>query len=125
MNYGEKLKKTIQQSETTKLNAVNTQVEQQNRAALKERIKIERLITDLECDILYAIEIGSIPQIKVTDYSRRSLIDDSLSGKSKFQELWNQFTMRLQSVGLDLQVKYEHDGMGMESWLVISVDPLD
>lgn len=125
MDYGEKLKKIIQNAEASKIDAECAQIEKRNRAALKERMKIERLVADLNCDIMYAIERGTIPNIDVKNYALQDLVKDALTGNSKYQDVWNQFTKNLQASGLKIKITHAHDGMGMESWLIISVDPLE
>ena len=125
MNYGKILTKIINDAEKAKVKSVNASIEKQNRALLKERIKFERLIADLECDIMYDIKIGNIPQINVKDYTLQTLVKDALAGISRYQDLWTRFTENLKVYGLVLKITYEHDGMGIESWLVISVNPLD
>jgi hypothetical protein len=61
----------------------------------------------------------------VKDYGWQRDWTSARDGKAKYQTLWNDFFGWFETESLELTVTNDHDGVGYESWLVISAKPLD
>lgn len=72
-----------------------------------------------------AITEGKVPAVKVKTYTNRQWIQNAFDRKTEEDvDVMRAFELRLIDEGLDLVLSEEHDGMGIESWLVIRVKPI-
>ena len=124
MTPGEKLAETIDALELAKINSKRAQA---NADMEKIRIQRERrseYLDKLEQYFYETIEAGKVPYKKETNYTHESWIKAARDGKASNQDLWDQFSKRLATQKLRAVVKEQDDGMGMKSWITITVDPI-
>lgn len=126
MSLGSKLRKINDDADARKLAAEQHRIELQEA---KERLRIRRIcdtFADYKQRIISAIESGNLVYIPKmpNDWNGGTgigYIDDS---RHPDHALWVEFAEWAAAEGLKVKPVYEHDGMGMESWYVLTVKPI-
>lgn len=124
MKLGEKLKQTLDELEQAKVKGV----EAQNRADMikirRERQELENFLNDIRETFVYQINEGRVPLEKIENFDRESWLKKAVKGDAEHQDLWNDFRQYWRSEGLEPKVSEAHDGMGMKSWINLTVEVL-
>jgi len=98
------------------------------RAAALKKVEDDRTaLLDLTYGrIVRAITAGKEPKVKIKSYENQQWVSDCANPKKDALnfDVWLAFKDRLAAEGLRPVVVNEHDGMGMESWVVIKVQPI-
>lgn len=83
---------------------------------------LNNALISIEASIL----AGKEPHYKVKQWELQKYLDAVVVSSQKVEHrfMWHDFCARLHSVGLKPRILHEHDGMGMESWKAIAVDPI-
>ena len=128
MSLGSKLRQINDDAEARKL-AEEQQRIARNDAAEKRRVKAirdkfaeykERITSAIESGT--PVHIGKMPDTWLYRGSNPSCYINN--PRHPDYALWMDFADWAQSEGLKVEPADEHDGMGMESWRVLSVKPL-
>jgi hypothetical protein len=124
MNLGEKLKKTIAELETARLFKIQEQKNADMVKIRKERQETTNWLYAIRDTFVDDIQDGKVPANTVTSFDKRSWLEKALKGKAPNQDIWDENQQFWKSEGLQLLVSYEHDGVGVRSWIVISLKPV-
>lgn len=91
----------------------------------KERFRLRMYLKDIRNKIVNQIKSGRVPKVLVKDYSKQREWDLADRRNAPYQAVWDEFFNYFKEENLKVTITHDHDGMGMESWLIISVIPLD
>ena len=124
MKLGDKLKQTFEQLKQANI----TRLEDQHNADLAkikhERDDITHWLETIKKLFVEQINSGKVPLKKITSYERKSWIESATKGKAKHQDLWRSFEQFWRSEGLEIVVKHDHDGVGIKSWINLTLEVL-
>lgn len=123
MSLGDKLQKTIQELEEANLKTLAAKEAAVIEKVRRDREKRQQFVDGIRDKIVDAILAERVPQIKIKDWSDQDWIRSAEKGKAKFQAIWSDFIRYLGKEKLQIKVIEEHDGMGMESWITLTVIP--
>ena len=121
MNLGEKLKQTLLELEQAKIKGIEAQAAVDMEAVRRARADIEHWLEHIKSDLVTQINLGRVPLKKVKDYNRRTWLQEASKGHSSNHDLWDKFTQFWISEGLEPVLQDAHDGMGIESWINLTV----
>jgi hypothetical protein len=88
----------------------------------KEKEEIEEFVSKIKNEIIEKIENGKIPFIKIESHDRKTWIQNAGNGKAKYNSIWNDMVLFFKNNRIKVVIKDEHDGMGMKSWITITVE---
>ena len=123
MKLGDQLQATITELELAGIRATSEQARADLAKVRAEREARQFTLDQLKLKIVNLIKMDKVPFVKIKDYSEQKWFKDALIGKAKNQELWNEFTEFFRNEKLEVEIKDQHDGCGMESWIDITVKP--
>lgn len=123
MSLGDKLKKTLDELEEAKIKGLEAQANADLAKLRKDRADKETLVKRIKNQMVEQIEAGNIPLVKITSYEQQAWIHKAEKGKAEFQVLWSDLIQELGQEKLRLVVSDDHDGVGIKSWINISVIP--
>ena len=90
-----------------------------------ERLKITRLMELIGKQLCDDILEGKIPRVKIVAYEDQEWLKKAVDGDCVPNiDLWNEFEREWLAEGVKIKMDYCHDGMGMESWLEITAEPI-
>lgn len=124
MNLGQSLKNTLDTLSAQNLRESEARDAEALRKIKRERQKLEKLVEKIRQHIETKIKEGAVPSKKVDDYSDQSWIRSAAKGDAKHNDIWNEFTAWLGANGLALDLREDHDGVGIKSWITVRVKPL-
>jgi hypothetical protein len=123
MSLGDKLKTTMDALNEARV-AHDAAIEQAALAKLEaDKKKRQKFVDLLTHDITSDIEDGRVPRCKINNYDDQAWIRRAQRGNAPFQKIWSDFIKALGHEKLSVNVIEAHDGVGVNSWLVISVTP--
>ena len=127
VTLGEKLRSTMAQVEAERIAAENARLAEAAAKEARHRRAVSNALADIRATITNDISSGIIPRRQrlgrvLEDNKTRVAINnpdhrDHLQWRSEM-EGWAV------EQGLRLEVIYAHDGMGMESWYELQVNPI-
>lgn len=120
---GDKLKKTLDELEEARIQGLAAKHAADLEKIRKDKAKREKFVRRLYEDIVDKIEAGRVPLVKVDSYENQDWIRKAEKGKAEFQDLWSDFIQRLGYEKLRLVVHEDHDGVGIKSWINVTVEP--
>lgn len=128
LTLGERLKQNIAEADRLRLE----KQERENREARERRERHVREVTlafdSIKSRVTSSILEGSIPKSirlpRVLDDPRRLNVSINRSGHQDYGLWQSQMETWAHDQGLVLDVVSEHDGMGVESWWALKVQPL-
>lgn len=120
---GDKLAETLAALEAAKIKSLEEQAAADLAKVERDRARRKSLVDVIKDEMVKQIEKGKVPLVKVSNHDQMEWVRAAEQGKAAFQELWRSLVAELGQEKLDLQVIEAHDGMGMESWLNITVVP--
>lgn len=121
---GDKLKQTLNELEQARIKGIEAQAAANMEAIRRARADVEDWLDHTRTHLVSQIEAGKVPLKKVTDYTRRQWLLDANKGVASNHDLWSKFRQFWISEGLEPVLEEAHDGMGMESWVNLSVKVL-
>jgi len=121
MKLGEKLKKTLDELEQARIKGIEAQAAADMEAVRRARSDVEDWLEHTKVELVTQIEKGRVPLIKVTDYSRQNWLRDAKKGHASNYDLWTKFRNFWVKEGLEPSIEEAHDGMGIESWINLTV----
>jgi hypothetical protein len=131
MSLGKKLRAIIQSEAFMKAEAEQRlrEAEEKRRAGLRKarRMLVERIMEAFVCQI----KGGRLPYYKIVDRDQQTWLDDwhaddlwqTRSQTSHDNDIWSSFISWLEKEDLVVKVTEDHDGVGINSWLIISAVP--
>lgn len=123
-NLGEKLKTIINDNMRKEADDLAMKKAREHQKLERCRMARESLIQNIDYRITANIMNGIVPRIKETDYDNIDWLNQAAAGRAQFQYLWDNLINKLTLQNLVIRLVFEHDGMGMQSWTVITVDPI-
>lgn len=124
VSLGEKLQDIFDELEAAKIKSLEEKAAADREKIRQRRIELHEFLTKFYGHVVNSIVAGKVPLKKVTDYNMQQWIRDAKSGRAEHQDIWKDHADRLRSQNLDILIEEAHDGMGMESWINLSVTPL-
>lgn len=124
MSLGSTLAHTLEENRQRNLQAKAAKDAADKRKIEEERRSYELMITKTRNTLINQIEGGLTPHAKVTAYEHQQWIRKAQKGQATHQDLWVAFYDWATQEELTLIISEEHDGMGMQSWIGVSVEPL-
>lgn len=124
MKLGEKLKQTLDELEQARIKGLEAQAAADMEAIRRTRAELEDWIEHTRVELVAQIERGKVPLKKVTDYSRKEWLRSASKGHASNHDLWSKFRNFWIKEGLEPVLEEAHDGMGMESWINLTVKVL-
>lgn len=124
MKLGEKLKQTLDELEQANIKGLEAQASADMEAVRRDRVDVEDWLNSIRFELVDQIEHGRVPLKKVKAYTRRIWLQAAKAGHAANQDLWNEFKQFWVREGLEIVLQEAHDGMGMESWINLTVKVL-
>jgi hypothetical protein len=121
MNLGKKLKQTLIELEKARVEGIERQAKAAELKIRRERQEIEDRLNKIKDSFVTQIEMGEVPSEKIKNYSQQRWFMGAKANKIDHQDLWDNFAQFWRSEGLEIELVEEHDGMGMESWIRITL----
>ena len=123
VSLGDKLKKTLDEIEEARIKGLSAKHAADLEKIRKDKAKREKFVTSIYDTMVKQIEAGKVPLVKVTSYDHQDWVHKAEKGKAEFQDLWSDLIQRLGQEKLRLVVQDDHDGVGIKSWINITVEP--
>jgi len=124
MALGDKLASTIKELEEANIKSAAAQASADVNALRLNKDKRDKFLQKIFDDICRTIKAGKVPHVLVTDYTDQAWLRKAKNGKADFQSLWMDFITQLGKEKLAVEMNEEHDGVGIKSWVAITVKPL-
>lgn len=125
MSLGKKLAATL---ETAR--AMNIRAEALADAKRREEIERARMgrllvIENIRETVTGKIEAGLVPTVRVKDYDKQRWLRDCQAGKAIDIDLFHGLQAWAAENDIGLVFADDHDGVGMESWITVRVNPIE
>jgi transcriptional accessory protein Tex/SPT6 len=124
MSLGEKLKKTLEELERAKIFLLEQQASTNMEKIRQERADTELWLDQIKQNLINQIEKDQVPLEKIKDHHWQSWINQAKNGQAANSDLWNKFRQFWNKEGLEPVLEEAHDGMGMQSWINLTVKVL-
>ena len=121
---GEKLAKTIDELEAANIKALNEKAAADLAKVRRERHDLFEFVESFKQYLIDTIVAEKVPAKKVTNYDRQQWIRDAVKGNAAHQDIWNSLRDWAREQRIAVIAREEHDGMGMESWITLTVEPV-
>jgi len=121
---GEKLAKTIDELDTANIKALAEKAAADLAKIRRERQELFNLVDDFRQYLINTIVAEKVPSKKVTGYDRQNWIREAVKGTAPHQDIWNGLRDWAREQQLVVIAREEHDGMGMESWITLTAEPV-
>ena len=121
---GEKLSKTIDELEAAKIKELEAKAAADLAKVRKERQELFNFVDDFRQYLIDTIVAEKVPAKKVTSYDRQRWIRDAVKGSAAHQDIWNSLRDWAREQRLVIVAREEHDGMGMDSWITLTAEPV-
>lgn len=123
VSLGEKLQTTLKELEAANLIKLEDQAAADIKKIRKEREALQTFVNSVMLEITEAIEEGRIPHVKVKDYDRQNWIRECFKNTAPHQDIWQGLVFWANNNKLEIRSTEAHDGVGIESWIVLHCDP--
>ena len=121
---GDKLKKTLAEMESARIEGLEKQNTTDLNAVRQEREAFDLWLDEVTLNIVTDIEEERVPLYKVEDFERMEWVKAAhTTGKARHQDIWTEFKQYFVKEGLEIRVVEANDG-STKSWLNITVLPL-
>lgn len=122
-SLGDQLKDILEELEAAKIKSLEEKANADREKIRKRRLEVYNFLNDFYGYVVKSIMQGRVPLKKVKDYDMQQWIRNARDGKAEHQDIWNEQQKRLSLNKLAYVIEEAHDGMGMESWINLSVAP--
>jgi len=125
-SLGDKLKATLAVLEAAKIKGLEEQaawVAADVAKIERKRADIAHFVENLKNTMIASIDAGKVPLVKVTSYERRMWVEAALKGNALHQMYWREMRDWFGQEKLSIEVTQAHDGVGMDSWLNVTLKP--
>ncbi len=124
LTLGEKLAAAREAREEVRLQKEREALEAAARELERRLNRIRHWIFSWNEKLVDDIEAGKEPEFKVMKYDAQEWVKEAMLGRAKYgQDLWDTWVRDLNDENLALTVNHEHDGMGVQSWIVLRLEP--
>jgi len=123
MSLGNKLSNTLKELEAAKISKAQAREAEQKMKILEERQALEALVLRAQNHIATKIEGGLVPHFKIENYDHQKWVKNAISGKGAHMDIWNHFMIWADEQELVVNAFDDHDGVGMRSWISLTVAP--
>lgn len=123
MPLGEKLIQTLKEIEEAETREAEARDAAQAAKIRKEREACERLVARAKEHIETKIEGGGVPAFKIENYDHQKWVRAGQAGTARHQDIWDGLQVWAHDEMLDLVLRDDHDGVGMKSWITLTVAP--
>ncbi len=118
----EKLKETHDFLADAKIKSQAEKEQAELEKLKKEKQELEKFVNSLRTEFIEKIENGKIPSIKIKNHDRIRWIKDAAVNRAKFCSVWDEMIKFFKNERLRVTIKDEHDGVGVDSWIVLEVE---
>lgn len=118
---GDKLKKTLNELEQAKIKGLEAQAAADMEAVRRSRADVEDWLEHVKSELVTQINLGRVPLKKVKDYTRQCWLREANKGHAANFDLWSKFRQFWVLEGLEPVLEEGHDGVGVESWINLTV----
>lgn len=125
LSLSDKLKATLSALEAANIKSLEEKANADIAKIERERADIAHFVEGIKNSMVQNIERGKVPLLKIEDHGRISWIQKAQKGNAPHQLYWNQMLQWFGKEKLRLEVIDAHDGVGMKSWLNVTVTPVD
>lgn len=124
MKLADKLKETLDTLEKAKIKGIEARHKADMEKIKRERKKLEEWLNIIRDDLIKQIEEGRAPLRKVEYHRKQMWLKSVMVGNGEHQDLWDNFRRYWASEGLTPKLREGHDGMGIKSWINLTVEIL-
>lgn len=117
----EKLKKTLEELEQARVKGIEAQAAADMEAIRRARADLEDWLEHVRVKLISQIDRGRVPLKKVRDYNRQDWLRSANKGHATNHDLWTKFRAFWVKEGLEPVLEEAHDGVGVESWINLTV----
>lgn len=117
----EKLKKTLEELEQARVKGIEAQAAADMEAIRRARADLEDWLEHVRVELVSQIERDRVPLKKVRDYNRQDWLRSATKGHATNHDLWTKFRAFWVKEGLEPVLEEAHDGVGVESWINLTV----
>ncbi len=121
---GERLKTNLDILEQARIKASDEKAAADLAKVKAERDRMVKFCNKLRDTFTAQINADKFPSYKEKSWDRQTWLDAAVKGKAKFQDVWDDLQRWAESENLKVIVMDQHDGVGIESWKEITVEPL-
>ncbi len=121
---GDILKNTLEDLERARIKGLEAQAAADMDAIRRVRADVEDWLEHVRTHLVSQINAGKVPLKKVSNFSRQQWLRDATKGTAANHDLWSKFRQFWVSEGLEPAIEEAHDGVGMESWINLTVKVL-
>ncbi|MFG6082214.1 hypothetical protein ACEUZ9_002858 [Paracoccus litorisediminis] len=125
MTLGKKLAQTLEEARLTGIRADELRNAQQLEKIRKQREEHAGLIDTIKGEVTLAVEKGLVPKVQVRNYDRQGWLRSWQKGKGANQDLFDGLLAWAAENEIRLIFNEDHDGIGMESWITVRVEPVE
>lgn len=123
MSLGQTLANTIEENRIRNIHEQAVKDAAERRKIEEKRASISLMLTKTRNTLIAHIESRTKPHTTIKEYDHQQWIRAAQKGKAQHQDLWTEFQDWAQSEDLTIAVLEEHDGVGIQSWIAITVAP--
>lgn len=125
MSLGKKLAATLETARAMNIRA-EALADAKRREEI-ERVRVGRavVIENIRDTVTGKIEAGLVPTVRVKDYDKQRWLRDCQAGKAGDIDLFEGLQSWAAENDIGLVFAEDHDGVGMESWITVKVNPIE
>lgn len=125
MSLGKKLAATLETARAMNIRA-EALADAKRREEI-ERVRVGRavVIENIRETVTGKIEAGLVPTVRVKDYDKQRWLRDCQAGKAGDIDLFEGLQSWAAENDIGLVFAEDHDGVGMESWITVKVNPIE
>lgn len=117
------LKNTITRMEEARISGIAAQNAAETAKIEREKRELQSYLDLTRKDLVDQIEMGKVPLVEIRDYNKQRMWRDARGQQAPHQHMWNSFFGFFDSEDLTVKLTDDHDGVGMHSWINITVVP--
>lgn len=121
---GEKLAKTLDELDAANVKALEAKAAADLAKIRRERQELNNFVDDFRQYLIDTIVAERVPAQKVKNYDRQQWIRDAVKGSAKHQDIWNGLRDWARDQRVVIVAREDHDGVGIESWITLTVEPV-
>lgn len=121
---GERLKTNLDLLAQAQIRGADAKIAADLAKVKAERDRMFKFCNKLRDTFTVQINADKFPSYKEKSWDRQTWLDAAVKGKAKHQDAWDDLQRWAVGENLKVIVMDEHDGVGVESWKIITVEPL-
>lgn len=120
---GSKLKELLEELEAANIKSLELQHLADLSKIREKRLQKSEFTKYIIDTFVLQLEQNKIPYLKIKDYTDATWIREAVKQKAEFQDIWNDLVSYFNKQNCHIVVNDQHDGIGMESWITITLKP--